>query len=225
MAEILKGAPAAKEINEKTARNVRFLKDMGITPKLAILRVGDREDDIYYENAAVKRCDALGIDVLRCHMPENVLEKAVSDVILRLNRDKRVHGVLMMRPMPEPIDNRKMAELLDPAKDADGVTPYSLYSLFAGYEGGNVPCTARACIELLKYYGIGLSGKKAVVIGRSLVIGRPVSMLLLKENATVTVCHTKTQNIAEITRNADIIVTCAGKAKSLTRDMVSPDRW
>ena len=221
MANLLKGVPVAKSINADSERMIEALKGQGITPKLSIVRVGDKEDDIYYENAAAKRCAALGVCCELIHFASNVTQELLEDEVKRLNSDDSVSGVLILRPLPAHIDSDRISELLCPDKDVDGITPFSLYCVFSGQNGGFVPCTARACLETLKYYGIPLSGKRAVVIGRSLVIGKPVSMLLLKENATVTVCHTKTVDLYKITREADIIVTSAGKVKSLTERYVS----
>ena len=222
MAEVLKGLPVAKEINEKTQVNIKVLKDAGITPKLAILRVGEKGDDIYYENAAVKKCLQLGIDVLQVHLEDTVSQKKLEDELETLNLDSSVHGILILRPLPSHLDDGRIAELIDPQKDVDGISPMSLYGVFAGENRGFVPCTARACMEMLKFYNIPVQGKKAVVIGRSLVIGKPAAMLLLKENATVTVCHSRTEDIDDIIRSGDIVISCAGKIGMVNEKCVRP---
>lgn len=222
MAEVLKGLPVAKEINEKTQANIKVLKDAGITPKLAILRVGEKGDDIYYENAAVKKCLQLGIDVLQVHLEDTVSQKKLEDELETLNSDPSVHGILILRPLPNHLDDGRIAELIDPQKDVDGISPMSLYGVFAGENRGFVPCTARACMEMLKFYNIPVQGKKAVVIGRSLVIGKPAAMLLLKENATVTVCHSRTEDIDDIIRSGDIVISCAGKIGMVNEKCVRP---
>ncbi len=222
MAEVLKGLPVAKEINEKTQANIKVLKDAGITPKLAILRVGEKGDDIYYENAAVKKCLQLGIDVLQVHLEDTVSQKKLEDELETLNSDSSVHGILILRPLPNHLDDGRIAELIDPQKDVDGISPMSLYGVFAGENRGFVPCTARACMEMLKFYNIPVQGKKAVVIGRSLVIGKPAAMLLLKENATVTVCHSRTEVIDDIIRSGDIVISCAGKIGMVNEKCVRP---
>ena len=222
MAEVLKGLPVAKEINEKTQANIKVLKDAGITPKLAILRVGEKGDDIYYENAAVKKCLQLGIDVLQVHLEDTVSQKKLEDELETLNSDSSVHGILILRPLPSHLDDGRIAELIDPQKDVDGISPMSLYGVFAGENRGFVPCTARACMEMLKFYNIPVQGKKAVVIGRSLVIGKPAAMLLLKENATVTVCHSRTEVIDDIIRSGDIVISCAGKIGMVNEKCVRP---
>lgn len=222
MAEVLKGLPVTKEINEKTQANIKVLKDAGITPKLAILRVGEKGDDIYYENAAVKKCLQLGIDVLQVHLEDTVSQKKLEDELETLNSDSSVHAILILRPLPNHLDDGRIAELIDPQKDVDGISPMSLYGVFAGENRGFVPCTARACMEMLKFYNIPVQGKKAVVIGRSLVIGKPAAMLLLKENATVTVCHSRTEDIDDIIRSGDIVISCAGKIGMVNEKCVRP---
>lgn len=222
MANILKGAPAAKAIGEAVKEKISMLKNMGTVPKLAILRVGDKPDDIYYENAASKKAAMFGVEVLKTAFPESVDQERLEEEVHKLNRDETVNGVLVLKPLPGHIDSIRISELLLPEKDVDGITPYSMASVYSGGGGGYPPCTAEAAVELLKYYNIPLAGKSAVIIGRSTVIGRPAAMLLLKENATVTVCHTKTLNIGDITKNADIIITAAGKAGSLRENMTAP---
>lgn len=225
MANLMKGLPVARIINQETGEKIEILRNSGIIPKLAIVRVGDKDDDVYYENSAVKRCGTLGIDTELCHLSEGVSQSELEAEIIRLNEDPLIHGVLILRPLPKHIDDGKISRLLAPEKDVDGITPHALYNVFSGQGYGFVPCTAKSCIEILKYYIGDLSGKNAVVIGRSLVIGKPVAMLLLSENATVTICHTKTKNLADITKRADIIITSAGSAGSLTEKHVSSGQF
>lgn len=222
MAKLLKGADAAKKLSEELKQRTDELAARGIQPCLAIVRVGEREDDIAYERGAMKRCEKTGITVKNIRLPQNVEQDILIYEIEKLNCDESVHGVLILRPLPKHIDDNAVCAALDPAKDADGITEGSLAGIYSFRDTGYAPCTAQACVELLKYYDIPLAGKYAAVIGRSLVIGRPVSMLLLKENATVTVCHSKTEEIAKICRNADIIIAAAGKAGMLTADYVRP---
>lgn len=221
MAKLLKGADAAKKLTEELKLRADKLKERGIQPCLAVVRVGEREDDIAYERGAMKRCEKIGIEVKNIRLPQNVEQDILIYEIEKLNDDEAVHGVLILRPLPKHIDDNAVCAALDPAKDADGITAGSLAGIYAFRDTGYAPCTAQACIELLKFYDIPLAGRNAVVIGRSLVIGRPVSMLLLKENATVTVCHSKTKGLADICRNADIIIAAAGKAGMLRADHVS----
>lgn len=222
MAELLKGVVAAKALTETLRARAETLNARGIFPCLAIVRVGAREDDLSYERGAMKRCSKVGISVRRIVLPETVSQKSMLTEIGKLNRDKDVHGVLLFRPLPKTLDDRAICEELLPEKDVDGITSGSLAAVYAGTKHGYSPCTAAACVELLKHYQIPVSGKRAVIIGRSLVIGRPVSMLLLAENATVTICHSRTQNLSEICREADIIVAAAGKAGMIGKDFLRP---
>ena len=218
MAELLKGAPVAKQLNEKMSVKVLELKEKGIEPTLAILRVGERADDIAYEKGAMKRCEQIGVKVENVLLPEGVAAKEFFDVLDKLNADDMIHGILMMRPLPGHIDGEKARRMLCSDKDVDGCTDGSLAGVFANTEVGFAPCTAQAAMEILDYYGIDCAGKKVAVIGRSLVVGRPVSMLLMHKNATVTICHTKTDNIEVISKDADILVVCSGKMESVGAD-------
>lgn len=212
MATLLKGAPAAKALTEQLQKRAEALTAKGVMPCLAILRVGAREDDLSYERGAMKRCEKVGVAVRQVVLPDTVTQSELLAEIDKLNRDDAVHGVLMFRPLPKTIDEHAVCEALLPAKDMDGITSGSLAAVYAGTKNGYPPCTAAACVELLRHYEIPLAGKRVVVIGRSLVIGKPVSMLLLAENATVTICHSKSQALPEICREADILVVAAGKA-------------
>ncbi|MGM9522358.1 MAG: bifunctional 5,10-methylenetetrahydrofolate dehydrogenase/5,10-methenyltetrahydrofolate cyclohydrolase [Oscillospiraceae bacterium] len=222
MAEILKGAPVAAALNEKTAKLVSQLREKGVIPTLAMVRVGANDADIFYERGTMKRCDSVGVEVKNIIFPEDVSEAELLGTIDMLNRDGSVHGVLIFRPLPKHISDDKVRAALLPDKDVDGITDGSLAGVFTGSGQGFCPCTAEACTELLDHYGIELTGKRAAVLGRSLVIGKPVSQLLLGKNATVTVCHTRTQSLSEETRRADIIIAAAGRAGVLTNDHVSP---
>lgn len=215
MAKLLRGAPVAAALKEKAKEKAGHLRENGIIPTLAIVRVGERPDDAYYEQAASKTCEAVGICVKRLALPENVTQGELLSVIEGLSDDAEIHGILLMRPLPKKLCEREICAAVAPEKDVDGVTRESLASVFTGEGTGFPPCTARGCMELLRYYGIEVSGKRAAVLGRSLVIGRPVAAMLLSENATVTVCHSGTVNMPEITRNADIVVSALGRAEML----------
>ena len=223
MAELLKGKPVADAINERTKSDVLDLKSRGINPTLAILRVGERPDDLSYERGAMKRCEAVGVAVKSVALPEDISEADFMDELDRLNKDDSVHGILMFRPLPSQIDSEKARCAIDPKKDVDGCTDGSLAGVFIGNDTGFAPCTAQAAIEILKYYNVELKGKKVAVIGRSLVIGRPVAMMLMHENATVTICHTKTVDVPAITRDADIIIAASGQMESVGSDYVRED--
>ena len=215
MAELLKGAPVAAALNEKTAAMAKTLREKGIVPTLAILRVGERADDLSYERGAVKRCAALDIAVRSVALPADVGEDAFFAALDALNADASVHGILLLRPLPQHLDEARACEAIAPEKDVDGCTPGSLAGVFANTSVGFPPCTAAAAMEMLNYYQIDCAGKRAAVIGRSLVVGRPLAMLLLHKNATVTICHTKTPNVAEISRDADIVIACAGQMEHI----------
>lgn len=222
MAEILKGAPVAKAISQQAALRAAELTARGITPTLAIVRVGERPDDISYEKGAVKRCDACGAAVRHVILPADVSQDELISAIRSLNQDDSVHGILMFRPLPRHIDEAAVCDSIAPEKDMDGVTEGSMAGIFSGSGKGYPPCTAQACIEILDHYGVELRGKHAVIVGRSNVIGKPAAMLLLGRNATVTICHTKTADMEAECRRADIIVAAAGKAGVVSADHVSP---
>ena len=221
MAILLKGAEVASAINERSQNQLRLMKVDGISPTLAIVRVGEREDDISYENGAVKRCEKVGVAVLHVVLPDDVTQKTLTFEIEKLNRDSSVHGVLIFMPLPKHLDSEKIRRLLSPEKDIDGITYGSLTGVFTGSGEGFSPCTAQACMEILDYYKIDCTGKKAVVIGRSLVVGKPAAMLLLAKNATVTFCHTKTADMPSVTKNADILIVAAGKPKAIGSEYFS----
>ena len=215
MAEILKGAPVAAALNEKMAADVTALKAKGVTPTLAILRVGERDDDVAYERGAMKRCEQVGVAVKNAVLPADVDSATFFQTLTELNRDSSVHGILMFRPLPKQLDGEKARKMLAPEKDIDGCTDGSLAGVFTGTDLGYPPCTAQAAMEILHFYGIDLKGKKATVIGRSLVIGRPVAMMLMHENATVTICHTRTSDVPSITKEADIVIAASGQMESV----------
>lgn len=222
MAELLRGAPVTAAINERTKERVRALREQGVAPALALVRVGERDADIFYERGAVKRCAAVGVETRSVVLPEEASQEELLKVIDGLNKDVSVHGVLIFRPLPPHINDAVICAALAPEKDVDGITDGSLAGVFTGNGRGFCPCTAQSCVEILDYYGVDCTGKRAVIMGRSLVIGKPVSQLLLARNATVTVCHTRTRDLASETRRADIIVAAVGHLNSLTAEHVSP---
>lgn len=222
MAEIMKGAPVAAGINEGTKARAEALRERGITPTLAIVRVGENDADVAYERGAMKRCAALGVEVRNVLLPADVDEAALLGAIRALGEDRAVHGVLIFRPLPRHIRDEAVRAALAPEKDVDGITDGSLAGVFTGSGRGFCPCTAQSVVEILDHYGVDCAGKRAVVLGRSLVIGKPVSQLLLARNATVTVCHTRTRDLAAETRRAEILVAAVGHAKAVTGEHVSP---
>ncbi|MBQ0042895.1 MAG: cyclodeaminase/cyclohydrolase family protein [Lachnospiraceae bacterium] len=220
-ANILKGKPVADALCEEMKKDIEQLKERGINPTLAILRVGEREDDLSYERGAMKRCESVGVAVKNVVLPADVPADSFYETLEALNTDENVHGILMFRPLPKHIDGEKARKMLLPEKDVDGCTDGSLAGVFTGTKIGFTPCTAQAAMEILHYYNIEISGKKAAVIGRSLVIGRPVAMLLMHENATATICHTRTKDVPSITREADIIIAASGQMESVGAEYVS----
>ena len=219
---LLKGNAVAKKISEENAERVSLLKEKGITPTLAIFRIGSKEADLSYERGILKRFSECGAEVIVRVFPEDVEEKDFIDALEEADRDERIHGILAFRPLPKRFDKDLLNRHIDPKKDVDGCTDLSLAGLFVNKELGFAPCTAQAAIEILDYYEIPISGKNIVVLGRSLVIGKPVSMMLLNRNATVTVCHRKTQDTPSIAFKADILVSAIGECENINRDYVSP---
>lgn len=215
MAEILKGAPVTAALNEKMAAKAAALKKQGVIPTLAILRVGERPDDLSYERGAAKRCAAVGVNVKNVVLPEDVGQADFDRALEELNEDDSVHGILLFRPLPAQLDNERARQMLSPEKDVDGCTDGSLAGVFTNTKNGFPPCTAQAAMEILDYYGIDCTGKRAAVIGRSLVVGRPAALMLMHRNATVTVCHTKTQDMPSVTREVDILIVCAGRMETI----------
>ncbi|MCQ2482222.1 MAG: bifunctional 5,10-methylenetetrahydrofolate dehydrogenase/5,10-methenyltetrahydrofolate cyclohydrolase [Clostridia bacterium] len=219
MTELL-GKPVADNINEQLRVKINELKNNGIIPTLAVVRVGAREDDLSYERGLLKKFDSMECKVNVFELPVDCTQQDLEELIVSLNENASIHGILMFRPLPRHLSEERIKTIINPAKDIDSMGTASLATVFAGAGEGYPPCTAQAVIEILKYYDIPLKGKKVTVIGRSLVIGKPVAMMLIKENATVTVCHTKTVDTPSECRNADIIVAAAGVAKMVKADYV-----
>ncbi|MDR1246861.1 MAG: bifunctional 5,10-methylenetetrahydrofolate dehydrogenase/5,10-methenyltetrahydrofolate cyclohydrolase [Clostridiales Family XIII bacterium] len=219
---ILYGKNVADAMENELRDDAAALARRGVTPTLAIIRIGERGGDMAYERGAMKRCDLIGVNVRRFVLPPDVLESELLGVTDKINRDDEIHGCLIFRPLPKGINESRICNSLAPEKDVDGITEESLYGVFTGFGHGYPPCTAQACIEILTHYGIDIAGKKAVVIGRSLVIGKPVAMMLLGKNATVTICHSKTEDPAEQCRAADIVVVAAGRAGLADARFINP---
>ena len=224
MAKLLLGKEVTDALNTQLQNRTAALREKGIVPTLGIIRVGEDPSDLSYERGATKRAELVGVEIEKFLLPADAAKEEVLSVIDRVNGDARIHGVLMFRPLPKHLkaDQNEICNRLDPKKDVDCMTHISNAGVFEGLDMGYAPCTPAACMEILDHYGIDCTGKSAVVIGRSMVVGKPVSMMLLGRNATVTVCHTKTLNAAEICRNADIIISAAGVLNSLTADFVRP---
>ena len=224
MAKQLLGKEVTAAMNEKLQAKVAELKEKGVTPKLGIIRCGENPSDLSYEKGAMSRAALIGVEVERFLLPEDVTKEALIAQIEALNADASIHGVLLFRPLPKHLKDvqSEICNHLRPEKDIDCMTDLSNAGVFMGKQLGFAPCTPQACMEILDYYGIDCKGKTAVVIGRSLVVGRPAAMMLMQRNATVTICHTKTVDTASIARQADILVTSAGVLNGLTADYVRP---
>ena len=217
-----RGMPAVKAMAEEFKNRVAALKEKGIYPKLAVVRVGEREDDIAYEKGIMKRFGAVEAEAEVIKLPLDIDEASFEENITRLNADEKVHGILVFRPLPKQLSDDRLKELIRPDKDVDSISMVNAAKVFAGDKTGYAPCTAQAVMELLEHYQADLTGKKVVIVGRSLVVGRPLAMLMLGKNATVTICHTKTKNIEDECRRADILVAGAGSARMIKKNFTSP---
>ena len=215
MAELLKGAPVAEAILKQVREDTGALKQNNVVPTLAVFRVGERAEDISYEKSAMKRCEQAGIAVKQTILPADTDSETFFRTLQALNEDKSVHGILLFRPLPAHLDGEQARQMLRPEKDVDGCTDGSLAGVFTNQAQGFPPCTAQAVMEILHHYGVNPAGMKTAVIGRSLVIGRPVAMMLMHEQATVCICHTRTQDVSSITRSADLVIAASGQMESI----------
>ena len=228
MTKILSGAPVVEALGTKMKTDVEFLKTRNITPTLAIVRIGENPDDISYEKNATRRCESVGVNVRSVCFPDNISQNEIINTLESLNSDINCHGVLLFRPLPNHLNERDICEVLDSGKDVDCITLRSLAEVFTGSANKNAqeflfaPCTAQAVLEILDFYAIDCLSKNVVVVGRSLVVGKPVAIMLLSRNATVTICHTRTLDLPKITANADIIIVATGKPEGLTKEYFKP---
>lgn len=219
--KLLKGKIVADTITERAIEDVKYIKSNGIKPLLAMLKVGHKFDDEAYERAAKKRCSKCDIETRVVELDENCTQEEYIEALESLNKDSSVHGILCFRPLPKHIDEEIIEKIIDPQKDVDCFSPMNMAKVMFGDDAAYPPCTAMGVVEILKYYNIDLRGKKIAVLGRSLVVGKPLSILLINRDATVTVCHSKTKNIEEITKNSDIIVSCMGRAKMIDKKFIN----
>ena len=225
MAQILSGREVASAMNDALLTRAGALAERGILPTLAIVRVGENESDLSYQRGAEKRAQKVGVDVRVIALPEAVAAETLLETIRALNEDEGIHGVLLLRPLPGHLKDKsqQICNALRPDKDVDAMTDLSSAGVYQGRSDlGFPPCTPEACMKILHHYGISCAGKRAVVIGRSLVVGRPLAMMLMAEDATVTLCHSKTPNLPELARQADILVTAAGRLGFVDADFVRP---
>lgn len=220
MARTLSAKPVVARMTADSLARASELSREGRQPTLAIIRVGENPDGLSYERGAAKRCAASGVAVESIVLPADCSQGDVMDAIARVNADPSVHGCLLLRPLPAGLDEDAACSALDPSKDVDGITSGSLLGVLTGGGGGFPPCTAEACLRILDHYGIGVAGKHVVVVGRSLVVGKPVSMMLQARDATVTMCHSRTRNLPGLCRSADILVVAAGCMRMIGPDCV-----
>lgn len=221
--KLLKGKNVADSITENLKKEVDLLNKKNITPKLSVIRVGERPDDISYEKGASKRCENIGIDFEVIKLDESISNKEYIEVLEKLNNDKTISGILCLRPLPKNLDEDLIKYKISPDKDVDCFNPINLSKLIENDKSGFTPCTPTAVIEILKYYNINLEGANICVLGRSMVVGKPCSILLLNEHATVTTCHSKSKDLKSITKNSDILVVAIGKAKIINKEYIKED--
>ena len=219
--QVLKGAQVSARIKEEVQEQLRELG--GYVPKLAIVRVGENPDDMSYERGAMKKMDSFGLGVQSFVFDGGISDSQFKTEFEKINEDPDIDGILLLRPLPKQIKEEDIEKMIDPKKDLDGISPVNIAKVFAGDTRGFAPCTAEAVIEVLKAYEIPVSGKRVTIVGRSMVVGKPLAMLMLKENATITVCHTRTKDLPGTCRNAEILVAAAGKARMLDESFVGRD--
>ena len=216
----LRGKKVSDGIKEYVSKE---LETLSFVPKLAIVRVGENPDDMSYERGATKKLKSFGLDVASYVFPQDISDEEFKKAFKDINEDDEVTGILLLRPLPRTINEKDIENMIDPKKDLDGISPINIAKVFAGDTTGFSPCTAEAVIEVLKAYDIELTGKRVTVVGRSMVVGKPVSMLLLKENATVTMTHTRTVDLKKTCSDAEIVIAAAGRAKMLNSDYCGQD--
>ncbi len=217
--EVLKGKAVADAINERIADSMQTFT--GSVPHLAIVRVGERGDDLAYERGAVKKMEKVGFTCEVKAFPQDIDNDTFIRDFLKINEDPKVNGILVLKPLPKHLDEKKIEELIDPKKDLDGISPINMAKVYAGDPTGFAPCTAEAVAEMLDYAKVDLTGKRVTVVGRSTVIGKPAAMLLMKKNATVTVCHTRTKDVEATCRQAEVLVAAAGVPRMIGPSHVS----
>ena len=217
----LKGAEVSAKIKEQVLSMNQELN--GYVPTAAIVRIGERPDDLSYERNVMKRIAAYGMEAKSFAYPADISEEEFFAEFQKINDDEMIDGILLFRPLPKHINEKRAEAMIRPEKDLDGICAVNTAKVFAGEKDGFAPCTAEAVIEVLKAFDLPIVGKRAVIVGRSMVVGRPLSMLMLKENATVTICHTRTKDLAGTCRNAEILVAAVGRAKMLNGDYVGDD--
>ena len=217
----MQGTEVAKAMKEQLIREREELNAAGVNPCLTIIRVGAKESDLAYERGAKKRMEMIGIECRIVELPEEISQEEFETAFRAVNEDPEVHGILLFQPLPAQLDVETIRQMISPAKDMDGMSPANLAKLFEGDKTAYAPCTAEAVMHIMKYFGIELQGKRVTIVGRSMVVGKPLSMMMLGENATVTICHSHTKDLADRCREAEIVVAAIGKAKYITSDMIA----
>lgn len=217
--ELLKGKDVVSKINTEIKNELEAFN--GYIPHLAIVRVGENPDDLSYERSAIKKLGNLDLRHTSFVYPIEITNEAFIDSFKSINNDGDIDGILLLRPLPKHLDEKYIESIIDPAKDIDGISPSNMAKIFTGDDTGFAPCTAQAVVEMLEYIGEPLAGKRVAIVGRSLVVGKPLAMLLIKKNTTITVCHTKTVDLEGTCRNAEIVVAAAGKSKMINKAHVS----
>ena len=220
MGEIIKGKPVGDALSDQLKLECEALVKDGIQPKLAILRVGAKPNDLSYEKGALKKCETIGIQTEVTELPEGTTQDEYIAALEKLNNDASVNGILTFRPLPEGIDEEVIKNVIAAEKDVDCFSPLNTAKLMEGDKSGFPPCTPTAVVEILKHYDVELNGANVAVLGRSMVVGKPAAMLLLNENATVTICHSRTKNLEKVTSQADILVAAVGRAKMIKENFV-----
>jgi methylenetetrahydrofolate dehydrogenase (NADP+)/methenyltetrahydrofolate cyclohydrolase len=222
MSILMKGPEIASQIKPEIKENIETLISKGVKPTLAAVRVGNKPDAVNYQNSTTKFLSNLSIECHPFYFEEDIDKETFLEGLREINKMPGIHGVLLFRPIPDHLECRELEYVVSPVKDVDGMNPLNFGLVCADDESGHAPCTAEAVMKILKFHNIEISGKNAVVIGRSMVIGKPVAMLLLNESATVTICHSKTENLKEICAQADILVAAIGRANFVTKDFIKP---
>lgn len=218
--QIIKGKPVADQISENLIKEVNELVKEGINPKLAIVRVGAKGNDLAYERGALKRCQTIGIETEVIELSEDITQEEYEKALRNLNENKDIHGILCFRPLPKQLNEEEIKYVISPEKDVDCFSPINSAKIMEGDTSGFPPCTPTAVVEILKHYNVELQGANVAVLGRSMVVGKPAAMLLLNENATVTICHSRTKNLEKVTSEADILIAAVGRAKMIKENFI-----
>jgi methylenetetrahydrofolate dehydrogenase (NADP+) / methenyltetrahydrofolate cyclohydrolase len=222
MSKLLSGKEVSQNLISKLKKSILKLKCEGVTPAAAFIRIGSQRDDITYQNSILRVCNNVGVTTILHELDDTITTEALIELITKLNEDNLIHGIMIFRPFPDEIDEELINNTISPEKDIEGMNSLNLAKVFAGNYEGFAPCTAAAVMEILDYYKISLKGKHAVILGRSMVVGKPLSMMLLKKDETVTLCHSKTVHIDEIAKTADVLVAAMGRANVVGADYIKP---